>query len=91
MELLSRNNISFNKKFGPVADALKDIGADVVLDGEIIEVNDDGKGNFHSISLSESGIVVKGAVRNIATIKSNEKEKVIFFLNNNAPVVYERK
>lgn len=46
VELLSRKNISFNKKFGPVVEGLKDIDADLVLDGEIIAVNDQGKGDF---------------------------------------------
>lgn len=46
IELLSRKNLSFNKKFAPVAEALKEIDADVVLDGEIVSVNDKGKGEF---------------------------------------------
>ena len=46
VELLSRKNISFNKKFAPVTEALKELNDDLVLDGEIIAVNDKGKGDF---------------------------------------------
>lgn len=46
VELLSRKNLSFNTKFAPVATALKELGADVVLDGEIVSVNSEGKGDF---------------------------------------------
>jgi bifunctional non-homologous end joining protein LigD len=49
VELLSRKNLSFNKKFYPVAEALQDIDANVVLDGEIIAVNDEGKGDFQRL------------------------------------------
>src|SRR5205809_5326431 len=45
-ELLSRNNLSFLQKYGPVADALKDLGIRAVLDGEIVAVNEKGLGNF---------------------------------------------
>jgi bifunctional non-homologous end joining protein LigD len=46
VELLSRKNISFNKKFAPVAAALKELNADLVLDGEIVSVNEEGRGDF---------------------------------------------
>ncbi len=46
VSLYSRNGISFNKKFAPVADALRKFGADVVLDGEIVVVDDQGRPDF---------------------------------------------
>jgi bifunctional non-homologous end joining protein LigD len=46
VELLSRKNLSFNAKFSPVAQALKELGAEAVLDGEIVSVNSEGKGDF---------------------------------------------
>lgn len=46
VNLLSRNNLSFNQKFRPVADALKELNMDVVLDGEIVSVDKEGKGDF---------------------------------------------
>jgi bifunctional non-homologous end joining protein LigD len=45
-ELLSRNNLSFLKKYSPVADALKALGIRAVLDGEIVAVDEKGVGNF---------------------------------------------
>ena len=45
-ELLSRNNLSFLKKYSPVADALKALGIHAVLDGEIVAVNESGLGDF---------------------------------------------
>jgi bifunctional non-homologous end joining protein LigD len=45
-ELLSRNNLSFLKKYSPVADALKALGIHAVLDGEIVAVNENGLGDF---------------------------------------------
>jgi len=46
VELKSRNNKSFNEKFYPVYEALKDLQMNVVLDGEIIVSSDEGVSNF---------------------------------------------
>lgn len=45
-ELLSRNNLSFLEKYSPVADALRALGVNAVLDGEIVAVDEKGLGNF---------------------------------------------
>ena len=45
-DLLSRNNKSFNEKFYPVYDALKDLKINAVLDGEIIVADEEGLSNF---------------------------------------------
>lgn len=49
VSLLSRKKLSFNKKFPPVVEALQQLDDDVVLDGEIVSVNEAGKGNFQQL------------------------------------------
>lgn len=46
VDLFSRNEISFNDNFKPIADELKQIDHTVVLDGEIVVENDSGKADF---------------------------------------------
>ncbi len=46
VEMLSRNNKSFNEKFYAVYDALKKWKINVVADGEIVVLNDKGISNF---------------------------------------------
>jgi len=46
IELVSRNNKSFNQKFYPVFDALKHWNINAVVDGEIIVVNEKGAADF---------------------------------------------
>ncbi|MEL1252313.1 DNA ligase D [Flavobacterium sp. DGU38] len=45
-ELYSRNEISFNVNFQPVADELKKIDHTAILDGEIVVEDESGKANF---------------------------------------------
>lgn len=49
VELRSRNNKSFNEKFYPVYDVLKNVGMDVVLDGEIIVAGKSGISDFGNL------------------------------------------
>jgi bifunctional non-homologous end joining protein LigD len=49
VSLYSRNGISFNKKFFPIAEALRKFGFDAVLDGEIVVVDDQGRPNFQML------------------------------------------
>jgi len=49
VELFSRNNKSFNEKFYPIYDLLKDWKINAVLDGEILVLNDKGISNFGSL------------------------------------------
>lgn len=44
--LYSRNNLDFRIKYAAVVEALRDIRHDVVLDGEIVVVDDDGQAHF---------------------------------------------
>lgn len=46
VELVSRNGISFNKKYEPLVDAFASIKDDVVLDGEIVVEDSKGKSHF---------------------------------------------
>jgi bifunctional non-homologous end joining protein LigD len=49
VNLCSRNNKSFNEKFYPVTNALKDWNINAVLDGEIIVINDKGLPDFGAL------------------------------------------
>lgn len=46
VQLLSRNNKSFNEKFYPIYELLKTFKIDAVFDGEILVLNDKGVSNF---------------------------------------------
>ncbi len=49
VSLYSRNQISLNKKFFPIAAALQKFGFKAVLDGEIVVVDDQGAPNFQML------------------------------------------
>lgn len=49
VDLLSRNNKSFNEKFYPIYDLLNEWKINAVLDGEILVLNDKGISNFGSL------------------------------------------
>lgn len=46
VDILSRNNKSFNEKFYPLPDALRSLQMDIVLDGEIVVINEKGYADF---------------------------------------------
>jgi bifunctional non-homologous end joining protein LigD len=46
VDLLSRNNKSFNEKFYPITQVLEEWKMDAVLDGEILVINEKGISNF---------------------------------------------
>ena len=48
----------------------------------------DGKGNFNYISQLNSGLSVKGCVRDIIPLQSGNKKIILFAVNNQVPVVY---
>ncbi len=48
-DIRSRNNLSFNEQFPPVAEALKDWKINAVVDGEIIAVNKKGASDFQQL------------------------------------------
>jgi len=49
LELISRNNKSFNEKFYPVYDAVKSLGLHAVLDGEVVVLDHSGASSFGSL------------------------------------------
>src|SRR6218665_1358 len=49
VELKSRNDKSFNKKFYPVIEALADMGFEAILDGEVVVANEEGISNFGNL------------------------------------------
>ena len=49
INLLSRNNKSFNEKFYPVYEALKAWQINAVLDGEVVVLSEQGLANFGSL------------------------------------------
>lgn len=49
LELKSRNDKSFNEKYYPIYDALKQLNMDAILDGEIVVVDDNGQANFGAL------------------------------------------
>jgi len=49
VSLYSRNGISFDKRFSPIADSLRKFGIEVVLDGEIVVVDDQGRPDFQAL------------------------------------------
>jgi bifunctional non-homologous end joining protein LigD len=49
VSLYSRNGISLANKFSPVVDALRNFGPEVVLDGEIVVVDDQGRPDFQAL------------------------------------------
>jgi len=48
-EIRSRNNLSFNNKFKPIAAALKDWNLNAVVDGEIVAIDHKGHANFQQL------------------------------------------
>lgn len=54
VELCSRNNKSFNQKFYPLYQSLKEWGMDAVVDGEIVVVNEQGLPDFSNLQLWRS-------------------------------------
>ena len=49
VEIRSRNNKSFNKKFYPVFSALQEWGINAVVDGEIVVINEKGEPDFNAL------------------------------------------
>ncbi|MFA6916533.1 MAG: non-homologous end-joining DNA ligase [Parachlamydiales bacterium] len=46
IQLLSRNDLDFNSRFKSIVEALKEIPAECILDGELVVLDDKGKSRF---------------------------------------------
>jgi bifunctional non-homologous end joining protein LigD len=49
VSLYSRNGISFDKKYFPIAESLRKFGFDAVLDGEIVVADNQGRPDFQAL------------------------------------------
>ena len=49
VNLVSRNNKSFNEKFYPIVDALKKWDINAIIDGEVVVLNENGISNFGAL------------------------------------------
>ncbi|MGJ1243127.1 DNA ligase D [Sphingobacterium siyangense] len=49
VELNSRNDKSYNEKFYPIYENLKELGLNAILDGEVVVLGENGKANFGSL------------------------------------------
>jgi len=49
----------------------------------------DGKGNFSVMESLQTGLKVKGQVRDIAALRINGRNCLLFMINNEYPVLYD--
>jgi len=50
----------------------------------------DGNGNFVAMNEKQSGLLLKGQVRNIVEIKAGKKRLILFAMNNEAPKIFTK-
>ncbi len=51
-------------------------------------LNGDVKGNFEYVPQLESGLSVRGCTRDLIKLNGKNGDRVIFSINNEAPVIY---
>src|SRR5690554_6322276 len=55
IQLYSRNGISFNRKFEPLVNDLKKVPYNVIFDGEIVALNENGMPDFQALQNYQTG------------------------------------
>jgi len=101
LKLYSRNGLSFIEKYAVVAEALKEIPNDVVLDGEIVLLDEDGKPSFQKLQHYEDNkhlplvyyvfdllFLNKKDVRGMELIKRKELLEKVLAQHKNGVVQY---
>lgn len=51
VRMASRSSLDYTQRYPPIVKALKDLGHDAVLDGEVVVFNDEGKPDFDALQL----------------------------------------
>ena len=74
VELISRNNLSFNKQFAPVVESLKKMKHNAVLDGEVVIEDAKGISRFQLLqnTLNKNDSVLKYYVFDILNLDGND-------------------
>jgi bifunctional non-homologous end joining protein LigD len=74
-KLISRNNIDFSHRYKTVTDALKLIGDDAVLDGELVIEDKNGRSSFQDIQNyqnDQTGLTLKYYVFDLLSLKGHD-------------------
>ena len=75
--VMGGNEFNFQPQLGRLDASLGDI------------LLNDGKGNFKELSSNQTGLSLRGMIRDIKAIKSKNKEYLLFLQNNEFPVLYQ--
>ncbi len=101
LQLYSRNGLSFIDKYSVIADAVKTINADVVLDGEIVLLDKNGNPSFQKLQSYEDNtdlplvyyvfdllFLNKKDIRHLPLLERKELLKEVLAQNNNDLILY---
>jgi bifunctional non-homologous end joining protein LigD len=88
--LYSRNGKNFNKRFLQIAEALRDLPDDTVIDGEVVALDESGRPDFHALQHFQDHasriryfvfdvLILKG--RDLTNLSLSERRKVLATVN----------